>query len=123
MGRRKGSVSVQTGEQLTASSTVAASLKIEIFEYWKVAMGKSRPIMDKKRESRIGWAIANYGLESCRQAIDGCTMSPWHMGGNPNNKRYDDVSLIFQDAKHVEMFLEHYDAGKKKSARDSWIHE
>lgn len=97
--------------------------KRAIFEYWKESMGKTRPIMDTKREQRIGWAIANYGIDGCRKAIDGCTMSSWHMGKNPSKKRYDDISLIFQDAKHVEMFLDHYDGGKKKSARDSWIHE
>lgn len=97
--------------------------KREIFEYWKDAMGKTRPVMDTKREQRIGWAIANYGIDGCRKAIDGCTMSSWHMGKNPGKKRYDDISLIFQDAKHVEMFLDHYSGGKKKSARDSWIHE
>lgn len=100
---------------------MTAEQKKAIFEYWKESMGKTRPIMDKKRESRIDWAIANYGIDQCRKAIDGCTMSSWHMGKNPSNKRYDDISLIFQDAKHVEMFLEHYDNGAKKSAKDKWI--
>ncbi len=123
MGRKKGSVSSHTAEQSKSSSSVSLDLKREIFQYWKDAMGKSRPILDAKREQRIGWAISNYGLEACRQAIDGCVLSDWHMGKNPSNKTYNDISLIFQDAKHVEMFLEYHDAGKKKSSRDAWINE
>jgi len=116
-------VSSHTKEQLDASSSVTADIKIEIFEYWKLRMNKTRPIMDAKRENRIGWAIANYGVEACREAIEGCLASDWHMGKNPSKKFYNDISLIFQDSKHVEMFIEYNEANTKKSARDSWVNE
>jgi len=120
MGRKKGP-SAHTREQSDVSTSVSIDLKREIFSYWVERMAKKRAVMDKKREARIGWAIATYGLEACREAIDGCLSSPWHMGKNPSNKRYDDISLIFRDAEHVEMFLDHYSSKNAKSAKEKWV--
>ena len=119
MGRKRGP-SAHTREQADISTSISIDLKREIFSYWVEKMGKKRAVMDKKREARIGWAIATYGMEACREAIDGCSSSPWHMGKNPANKRYDDISLIFRDAEHVEMFLEHAANGVKKSVKERW---
>lgn len=120
MGRKRGP-SAHTREQSELSTSISIDLKREIFSYWVEKMGKKRAVMDKKREARIGWAISTYGMEACREAIDGCSSSPWHMGKNPGNKRYDDISLIFRDAEHVEMFLEHAANGAKKSVKERWV--
>lgn len=109
-----------TRQQRAQSSTIPSDQIQELFDYWKEKMGKRNPVLDKKRSSRIGWGIANYGIEACRQAIDGCAVSDWHMGKNPSNKAYNDISLIFRDAEKVEGFLERYEKSKT-SARSEWI--
>jgi len=111
---------MHTRQQRAQSSTIPSEQIGEIFGYWKEIMKKRNPILDKKRSSRIGWAIANYGMEACRQAIDGCALSPWHMGQNPSNKAYNDISLIFRDAEKTEGFIERYEKSKK-NARSEWI--
>lgn len=82
----------------------------EIFDYWVEVVKNSgrgpRPALDKKRARAIEIALELHGPEVCRDAIDGVTLSPWHMGENPNNKRYDDISLILRDAEHIERFAE-----------------
>lgn len=111
-----------TDEQSIAAAQVSNDLIKDTFEYWKEVMQKSRAvILDTKRSRRIGWAIKNYGLDSARHAILGCSYSDWHMGKNPGNKTYNDISLIFRDAEHVEMFLERYEKYLAKSARETWI--
>jgi len=50
-----------------------------------------------------------YGVEACKDAISGATHSPWHMGHNPQGKKYDDIELVLRDEKHIEMFLDIYD--------------
>ena len=101
------------------ASTVAEELIQELFEFWIQACrptARRRPLLDTKRRTRLGAAIHDYGMEACRDAITGCTMSDFHMGRNKTNKKYDDVELIFRDAKHVEQFLDLFDKNSEGEA-------
>ena len=103
------------------ASTVAEELIQELFDFWIQACrptARRRPLLDTKRRTRLGAAIHDYGMEACRDAITGCTMSDFHMGRNKTNKKYDDVELIFRDAKHVEQFLELFD--KNSEGETDW---
>ncbi len=101
------------------ASTVAEDQIIEVFNYW-VSTCKTEarrpPVLDEKRRLCIGAAIHDYGVEDCRNAIDGCTMSDFHMGRNKANKKYNDVELILRDSEHIERFLEMYE----KAVKDPW---
>jgi hypothetical protein len=94
--------------QIRKGLTVAESDVNQVYQYWCSVMrpGRKRvPSLDHKRELVVRAAIADYGLEDCMKAIDGCAASDWHMGRNPGNKRYDDLELIFRNQKQVDMFL------------------
>lgn len=101
---------------------VAFPLVLEVFEYWKHTMGKKRAQLDIKRERDLRWAIAVYNVEGCKDAIAGCALSDFHMGKNKQKTAYNDISVIFRDAAHVEKFQELYDAGNK-SAKSNWANE
>lgn len=103
------------------AAKVPASQIKEIFDYWKQAMGKPRSVLDSKRSRDIGWAIAVYGMDGAREAIDGCKASPFHMGENDRNTCYNDVTLIFRDAERVERFHEQLEKNTKKSAKEKWL--
>lgn len=81
-----------------------------VFSHWLERMDKhpTRTKLDKKRQSRIEWALEQYGKEACCLAIDGCALSDWHMGRDSRNggKSFNDLTLIFRDAEHVERFLD-----------------
>lgn len=97
----------QTKEQARKASTVAESAILTVFEYWKQQISpRSRAVLDHHRRTRIGWAIHDYGIEACKQAIDGIQKSAWHMGANPGNKKYNDIDVIFRDCDKVEKFIE-----------------
>jgi hypothetical protein len=81
---------------------------IEVYEHWINVMrpGKKRvPALDDKRRLKVASAIADYGAEECKRAIDGCARSDFHMGRNKQKKRYDDLELILRDQDHIERFL------------------
>jgi len=81
---------------------------VTVYEYWVSVMrpGKKRvPSLDEKRRLKVASAIADYGVEDCLKAIDGCAVSDFHMGRNRQKKRYDDLELILRDQDHVERFL------------------
>jgi hypothetical protein len=83
---------------------------LEVFHYWIAECKSSRkgrvPVLGDKRRRKIEKAIELYGLDACKDAIRGATYSSWHMGHNPQGKKYDDIELILRDEKHIEMFLE-----------------
>lgn len=76
-----------------------------VFEYWQTVMEKPRAKLDSKRAKRIQWALKTYSMDACRTAIDGCRRSVWHMGQNDRMTVFNDITLIFRDADHVERFL------------------
>lgn len=113
---RKRSSPKLKAEQTLKGSTVAESDVDEVYRYWISVMrpGRTRvPQLDDTRSRKVKAAIADYGVEMCKQAIDGCAASDFHMGRNRANKRYDDLELIFRDQSHIEMFLDRSDAKKK----------
>lgn len=104
-------------EQSAKASTVAESDVDEVYRHWVSTMrpGRSRvPRLDDTRRRKVAAAISDYGVDMCKQAIDGCASSDFHMGRNRANKRYDDLELIFRDQAHIEMFLEKVEGKKQK---------
>jgi hypothetical protein len=80
----------------------------EVYEHWINVMrpGKKRvPALDDKRRLKVAAAIADYGADECKRAINGCALSDFHMGRNKQKKRYDDLELILRDQDHIERFL------------------
>ena len=82
----------------------------DVFNHWvrvhKDGRRGPKAILTPKRRKLIQNAIDTYGVDTCKTAIDGCKLSPWHQGHNPSGKRYDSIELILRDAQHIESFCE-----------------
>ena len=96
-----------------STSKVTTEDIFEVFQHWvslcRASPKGRRPVLGDKRRGKIEKAIGLYGIEACKDAVSGSTHSPWHMGHNPQGKKYDDIELILRDEKHIEMFLDIYD--------------
>ena len=82
---------------------------LEVFTYWCDVMGKrGYTRLDDKRLRAIKRGLAAVGLDGCKQAIDGCALSDFHMGRDPKTagRRQNKLTLIFRDAEHWEGFIE-----------------
>ena len=90
---------------------------------WKDTFNKrSSTVFDEARRKKIGVALNNYSMEVCKQAIKGCSLSPWHNGQNPSNKKYTDLCLIFRNADKVEYFLDIYEnEAKGEQEMEEWL--
>lgn len=78
----------------------------ELFKYWQTVMNHPRAVFDVKRQRKVEQAFKlGYSLEDLKKAIDGCSMTPYNMGKNDSSQVYDDISLIFRDADHIERFM------------------
>lgn len=78
----------------------------QLFERWRQKLNHPRAVLDKKRKRSIEKALKlGYSIDDLCDAIDGCAMSPWHTGENPQKTKYDDLTLIFRDASKIESFI------------------
>jgi hypothetical protein len=101
-----------TRQQREKAEKIDPQLVEEVYEYWCELMrpGRTRvPALDTKRYLKVASAVSDYGVDDCKRAIRGCSASDFHMGRNKQNKRYDDLELIFRDQDHVERFLQQGD--------------
>jgi hypothetical protein len=95
----------------------------ELFDYWKETFNKrSTTVFDEARRKKVDVALRNYSMEICKKAIKGCSLSAWHSGQNPNNKKYNDLSLIFRNADKVEYFVDICDQeAKGEQEMEEWL--
>lgn len=94
------------------SAKVPADQVREIFDVWTQVHNKPRAVLTDDRARKIKTALGRYGREMCISAIHGCTLSPWHMGKNPNGRTYNDIELILRNASKVEGFAELWAQGQ-----------
>ena len=81
-----------------------------LFDFWKTTFNKrASTVLDDKRKDKLATALRHYGMDTCKHAILGCSMSDFHMGNNNRNKVYNDLTLIFRNAEKVEAFVEVYE--------------
>lgn len=86
--------------------------------------GKRRDLIDR----RLG---EGHRVEDLKAAIDGYSKSPWHLGQNPDGKKYLKLELMLRDAAHIEAGLDllmehtaaptttkHLDEAERKSLYD-----
>ena len=90
-----------------------------VWEYWVDVMGASKlAVLDHGRKVKIAASIHDYGIQASCKAIDGCASSPFHMGDNPQQKKYNGIDLIFRDAEKIEGFIQR---SEKRDARQEFI--
>lgn len=81
-----------------------------VFDYYlqvHKSDSKRKPILDTHRRFLMAVAIHDYGVDGCKEAIDGCRNSHFHMGKNSRGKIYNSLELIFRDTQHIEQFIGH----------------
>lgn len=79
---------------------------LKVFGEWQSVMGHEKTKLTPARAKLIAKRVKEYGIESCINAVRGCSRSPWHMGENPSGKRYDSIELIFRNEEKIEGFFE-----------------
>jgi hypothetical protein len=119
--KRGRPASTQKLSRSKKAMSVPSSEIQELWDYWVSKMregSKRKPVLDDARRQYLGAALHDYGMDGCRDAIDGCALSEFHMGRNKMNKRYDSVELIFRDAEHIEKFHDILD--KSTEEKEDW---
>lgn len=70
-------------------------------------MGHPRAKLDRTRRARIEARLRDgYTVDQLVAAIEGASRSAWHMGDNPEGRRYDGIQTVLRDAEQVEKFID-----------------
>lgn len=99
--RTKNQEPLTTNQLKKTSPAKAGNDVLEIFNYWKEVMKKGGTTrLNKKREKLISDRLKEgYQVDEFKTAIFNCSMSPFHMGQNDNQTKYNDIELICRPDK------------------------
>jgi hypothetical protein len=79
----------------------------QLFRYWCDVHEHPKARLTPKAHAALARALSlGYDMAACQCAIEGCRKSAFHQGQNPQQQRYDSLSLIFRDAEHIEQFIQ-----------------
>lgn len=86
----------------------------EVFAYWQAIMNSPRSALDAKRTRLIAAALKlGYSVADLKRAIDGCRVSPFHMGQNEKGTKFNGLDLIMRNAEKIDQFIAFADAPPK----------
>ena len=91
-------------KELSVSTKHDETVK-NIFSVWCKKMNSPRSRLDANRKRLITNALKKYTETDLVAAITGCAMSPFHMGMNPDSKKYNGLDLILRNAEKIEQFI------------------
>lgn len=78
----------------------------EVFSFWQQTMKKQKSKLDEKRKKMIEARLLDYSIDDLKNATLGCSKSSWHMGHNPQQTSYNQISNIFGSSENTERFIE-----------------
>lgn len=92
-----------------------------VFNHWKEVMHSPRSVLDNNRKKKIQAALKHYSVADLLKAINGCSLSAFHMGANENGMKYNSIDLIFRNSEKIEQFMSFVD--KPPNAKNESIEE
>lgn len=79
---------------------------LQVFDYWfRKSPGAHTDNFDGYRKKYISKMLKYFSVDDLKLAIDGCYLSPYHMGENKNNAIIDSVDIIFKNVDTVERLI------------------
>jgi len=93
----------------------------EIFAFWKTTMSlNGSTLLTPKRKQKIKQRLAEgYTIERIKNAIVGCSLSPFHNGQNDTRTKYNDIELICRSGEKVEFFEQKATEAKQQTLPQS----
>jgi len=94
--------SCQTADAVVTIVAKTSHDEVEIFNYWKSKFNKTdQTVFDNARKTKIRGALKKYTIEQCKEAIEGCSKSQYHV-----ENKHTTIDLIFRNSDKIEKFIE-----------------
>lgn len=96
----------------------------EVFSYWQLKRDHPQAKLDAKRQKAIKARLSDgYSVGELCEAVDGCCLSPHHMGQNDTRTVYDDIELICRDGARVDKFIKLARQGGTPSELQAYVED
>lgn len=95
-----------------------------VFAHWVATMGKdpARSRLNAARKAKLkARRSEGYTDEQLCQAVDGCRLSPFHMGQNDRGEVYTDLATILRDGTTVEKHIERVTNAPRRDVRRGFV--
>jgi hypothetical protein len=79
---------------------------VEVFEEWKSILNKKSSLDLSRQKTILARLDGGFTVDDLKLVPHGAKLSPWHMGQNPDKKKYIEVSTLFRDNEQVEKFID-----------------
>lgn len=87
-----------------------------VFETWREVVGKTKALLDRKRERKIRDRLREgYEVERLEAAIRGAMLDPFLRGENDRGQAYLDLATILRDGPQVERLEALATAGERRA--------
>ena len=78
---------------------------LEIFEHYNSKIKQLRKLTPKRKQ-KIKSRLEDFSSKELKKAIDHLATSGWHMGENPDEKKYNDLEWLFANYERTEKFID-----------------
>lgn len=78
---------------------------LTVFQHWQTVLDHPSAKLDDRRIRNIKARLKTFSVADLCLAVDGCKLSPHHMGQNETGTVYDDIELICRNVSKVEAFI------------------
>lgn len=127
MDKGNGEHDMEDGAAVAANNGVCVSAELSVFKHWQTVMAHPDAKLTNDRKTKIKARLdEGYTVEQLKFAIDGCRLSPFHMGDNDRSTKYDDLNVICKNGAKVEWFMgiaEHPPSPNGKDSRQDEYNE
>jgi hypothetical protein len=107
LARAKDRPTRPTGQEEHSRAAELHGAVEKVFTHWCQVLGHPQAKLTPDRKGKISSRLREGAtVERLMQAVDGCAGSKYHMGDNPQGRRYDSIELIFRNAGKVDEFVE-----------------
>jgi len=108
----------------SGDDTSASDDAMSVFNYWKIATGKSKAKLNSTIRGKILTRLKAYSVSDLLQAIDGNQASKFHQGENDEKRKYDSLDLICRNDENVRKFVEMADHQNTVNRDlEDWVNE
>jgi hypothetical protein len=116
----RGAVSLFETPATQPSRDGSTTRREEVDEVWACYVLKMKPtstVAGEEERKIIRNALKVASVRECKEAIEGCALSDWHMGNNPQGVKYNKLSNILRGKRGKKTTREQIDMLREKLAQ------
>lgn len=103
---REEDTETDTEKEKERLAVVNSGTFFSVFDHWRTLLGYPRHELTKSRKKSIEAAFAmGFSEQDLKDAITGCSKTPYNMGENDKNQKLDSLQFILESEASINKFI------------------